>query len=35
VMALGGLLAAWPSRSRPAGALGPEPATERREEVRV
>ena len=35
VMALGGLLAAWPGRRRSAGAPGPEPVIERREEVRV
>ena len=35
VMALGGVVAAWPSKQRTAGAPGPEPATERREEVRV
>jgi hypothetical protein len=34
-MALGGLVAAWPARRRSAGLPGPEPATERREEVRV
>src|SRR5262245_40709614 len=35
VMALGGLVAAWPTRPRTAGVPGPEASTERREEVRV
>ena len=35
VMALGGVVAAWPKRARTAGAPGPEPVSERREEVRV
>ena len=35
VMALGGVVAAWPTRPMPAAAAGGEPATERREEVRV
>ena len=35
VMALGGVVAAWPTRPMSAAAAGREPATERREEVRV
>lgn len=35
VMALGGILAAWPSRPRAASPRGPEPLAERREEVTV
>ena len=35
VMALGGIVAAWPSGSRPAGPSAPEPVVERREEVSV
>jgi cytochrome c-type biogenesis protein CcmF len=35
VMALGGIVAAWPSRRRPASLRGPEPLAERREEVTV
>jgi cytochrome c-type biogenesis protein CcmF len=35
VMALGGIVAAWPSRRRPASPRGPEPLAERREEVTV
>ncbi|MGA9162473.1 MAG: cytochrome c-type biogenesis CcmF C-terminal domain-containing protein, partial [Actinomycetota bacterium] len=35
VMALGGIVAAWPLGSRPAGPSAPEPVVERREEVSV
>lgn len=35
VMALGGVVAAWPARPTAAGVPGPEPAAARREEVRV
>jgi cytochrome c-type biogenesis protein CcmF len=35
VMALGGIVAAWPSRPRAASPRGPEPLAERREEVTV
>lgn len=35
VMALGGIVAAWPTRPKATGAHGPEPVAERREEVRV
>ncbi len=35
VMALGGAVAAWPTRPMSAAAAGRQPATERREEVRV
>jgi len=35
VMALGGIVAAWPSRPRAASPGGPEPLAERREEVTV
>jgi cytochrome c-type biogenesis protein CcmF len=35
VMTLGGIVAAWPSRRRPASLRGPEPLAERREEVTV
>jgi hypothetical protein len=34
-MALGGVVAAWPTRSRPARALAPVEVEERREEVPV
>jgi cytochrome c-type biogenesis protein CcmF len=35
VMALGGIVAAWPTRPRAASPRGPEPVAERREEVTV
>jgi cytochrome c-type biogenesis protein CcmF len=35
VMALGGVVAAWPTKPKAAGTPGPERATARREEVRV
>jgi cytochrome c-type biogenesis protein CcmF len=35
VMALGGIVAAWPSGPRPASTPRPEPVVERREEVSV
>jgi cytochrome c-type biogenesis protein CcmF len=35
VIAIGGVIAAWPSRSRSTAAVPTEPVTERREEVRV